>query len=131
MAKLLGLSGSLRTGSFNTSLLRAAKELAPKDSTFEIASIRGIPLYDGDVEDKEGIPAAVSALKDQIAGVDGLLLVTPEYNGSIPGVMKNAIDWLSRPSNDIGRVFGNRAVGITARRQVPPERASRKPRGFR
>jgi chromate reductase len=112
MAKLLGLAGSLRTGSYNKALLRAAAEVAPAGCTLEIASIADIPLYSGDIETKAGIPAAVASLKDAIATADGLLLVTPEYNGSIPGVLKNAIDWLSRPPKDITRVFGDRAVGV-------------------
>lgn len=110
--KILALAGSLRTGSFNAALLRAAAELAPAECEVETGSIRDIPLYDGDVEAKNGIPEAVVRLKDSIASADGLLLVTPEYNGSMPGVLKNAIDWLSRPANDIPRVFGNRAVGV-------------------
>jgi NAD(P)H-dependent FMN reductase len=76
------------------------------------ASIRGIPLYDGDVEAVSGIPEAVRELKERIAGCDGLLLVTPEYNNSVPGVFKNAIDWLSRPAADIPRVFGGRKVAL-------------------
>lgn len=68
-----------------------------------IATIQGIPLYDGDVEARDGIPSTVVALKDQIAATDGLLLVTPEYNNAMPGVFKNAIDWLSRPPADIAR----------------------------
>jgi chromate reductase, NAD(P)H dehydrogenase (quinone) len=111
MALILGLSGSLRRGSFNTMLLRAASEMAPAGTTIEIGSIEGIPLYNGDVEE-QGIPAAVQQLKDRVAAADGLLLVTPEYNGSIPGVMKNAIDWLSRPAADIRRVFRDRPVGV-------------------
>jgi NAD(P)H-dependent FMN reductase len=111
MANVIGISGSLRTGSLNTALLRAATELAPDGLTVETASIRDIPLYDGDVE-KQGIPAAVTALKDRIAGADGLLLVSPEYNNSIPGVLKNAIDWMSRPASDIKRVFAGRPVGV-------------------
>jgi NAD(P)H-dependent FMN reductase len=112
MMKLMGLAGSLRKGSFNAALLRVAVSLMPADSTLSIGTIHGIPLYDGDVEAAEGIPAAVSALKDAIAAADGLLLVTPEYNNSMPGVFKNAIDWLSRPSSDIGRVFGDKPVAL-------------------
>jgi chromate reductase, NAD(P)H dehydrogenase (quinone) len=109
---ILGLSGSLRAGSLNAALLRAAVELAPDDVTIEIGSIRGIPLYDGDVEASEGIPPVVSALKERVVACDALLLVTPEYNNSIPGVFKNAIDWLSRPVADIPRVFGRKPVGV-------------------
>lgn len=109
---LIGLSGSLRTGSLNSALLAAATELAPSGLKVEIATIRGIPLYDGDVEEKEGIPEAVAELKDRIAGARGLLLATPEYNASIPGVLKNAIDWMSRPSKDIPRVFGGKPIGV-------------------
>lgn len=112
MTTLLGISGSLRKGSLNTKLLRAAAELVPAGVTFEIGSIRDIPLYDGDVEVEHGIPAPVAALKERIAAADALLLVTPEYNASIPGVFKNAIDWLSRPSSDIARVFGGRPVAL-------------------
>jgi chromate reductase len=112
MMKIVGISGSLRTGSFNTALLRAASGLMPPDSSLEIATIKGIPLYDGDIEATHGIPEAVTALKEQIAAADGLLLVTPEYNNSMPGVFKNAIDWLSRPSADIPRIFGGRPVAI-------------------
>src|SRR5881394_281124 len=111
MTKVLGISGSLRRGSYNSALLRAAARLMPEDSTLDIASLRGIPLYDGDVE-AQGIPAAVSQLKEAIIAADGVLLVTPEYNNSIPGVFKNAIDWLSRPSADIPRVFGGRPVAM-------------------
>jgi chromate reductase len=112
MTKLIGIAGSLRKGSYNAALLRAAAELAPSDTKVEIASIAGIPLYDGDLESERGIPAPVAALKDKIAAADGLLLVTPEYNNSMPGVLKNAIDWFSRPSDDIERVFGNKPVAI-------------------
>jgi len=112
LTTILGLAGSLRRSSFNAMLLRAASELAPATLTFEIATIRGIPLYDGDVEAAAGIPAPAQALKDRIASVDGLLLVKPEYNNSLPGVFKNAIDWLSRPPADIPRVFGGRAVAL-------------------
>ena len=112
MTTLVGISGSLRSGSLNTMLLRAAATLLPADAQLQIGSIREIPLYDGDLEKNAGIPAAVTQLKDQIAAGDALLLVTPEYNHSIPGVFKNAIDWLSRPSSDISRVFGDRPVAV-------------------
>lgn len=112
MATIAGLCGSLRNGSFNMMLLRAAAELAPAGTSIEIASIRGVPLYDGDVEASQGIPSVVEALKARIVAADGLLIATPEYNNSIPGVLKNAIDWLSRPPADIQRVFGSRPVAI-------------------
>jgi chromate reductase, NAD(P)H dehydrogenase (quinone) len=112
MTTIIGLCGSLRRGSFNRMLLRAAAEAAPSGTSIEEESIREIPLYDGDLEEEQGIPHAVQRLKDRIAEADGLLLVTPEYNHSIPGVFKNAIDWLSRPGDDIPRVFGGRPVAI-------------------
>ena len=112
MAIIVGISGSLRRWSFNTALLRAAVGLAPEGTTIVARSLQGIPLYDGDVEAAEGIPAAVATLKEEIVAADGLLLVTPEYNNGIPGVFKNAIDWLSRPPADIGRVFGGRRVAV-------------------
>ena len=93
-------------------LLRTAVEAVPAGSTIQIESIRDIPLYDGDVEAEQGIPQAVQQLKARIAAADGLLIVTPEYNNSMPGVLKNAIDWLSRPPADIPRVFRGRPVAI-------------------
>src|SRR5205823_6956177 len=102
----------LRKGSYNAALLRAAVELEPAGMTVEIASIREIPLYDGDFEAEHGIVEPARLLKDRIAAADGLLLVTPEYNNGVPGVFKNAIDWLSRPSSDIARVFRNRPVAL-------------------
>lgn len=112
MAILLGISGSLRKGSYNTALLRAAAGLVPEGSTLEIASLHGIPLYDADDETRDGIPPAVDLLKNRIAGCDGLLLATPEYNNGVPGVFKNAIDWVSRPPADIPRIFGGRPVAV-------------------
>jgi chromate reductase, NAD(P)H dehydrogenase (quinone) len=112
VTNLIGLSGSLRRGSLNAALLRAAAEMMPPGAAMTIGTIRGIPLYDGDVEAAEGIPEPVRSLKEAIAAGDGLLLVTPEYNNSISGVFKNAIDWLSRPPADIKRVFGGKPVAL-------------------
>jgi chromate reductase len=112
VTKILGISGSLRSGSFNTMLLKTAAQLVPEGTHLEIGSIRGIPLYDGDLESSSGVPEAVQKLKAQIMDCEGLLLVTPEYNNGIPGVFKNAIDWLSRPASDIPKVFGNRPVAV-------------------
>jgi len=109
---IIGVSGSLRRGSFNSSLLRAAAELMPSGVELRIGSIAGIPLYNGDTETSEGIPASVAELKSAIVAANGLLLATPEYNNSIPGVMKNAIDWLSRPPSDVKTVFGGKPVAI-------------------
>jgi len=108
---LVALAGSLRQGSFNQMLLKAALEVAPKDVTIDVASIKGIPVYDGDIE-SAGIPEAVKTLKDKIAAADGLLLVTPEYNHSMPGSLKNAIDWCSRPPADAPRVFRGKPVAL-------------------
>jgi len=112
MIRIVGFSGSLRRASLNSALLRAAASLMPADGSLQIESIAGIPLYNGDDESTTGVPASVQHLKDAIAGADGLLLVTPEYNNSIPGVTKNAIDWLSRPPTDVPRVFRGRPVAI-------------------
>lgn len=112
MTKLLGISGSLRKASFNTGLLNAAKSVAPEGIGFETATLHGIPLYDGDVEVASGVPATVTALKEKIIEADGVILFTPEYNNSIPGVFKNAIDWLSRPPADISKVFGGRPFAL-------------------
>lgn len=109
---IIALSGSLRTGSYNTALARALAELAPAGCEVEVATPRGIPLYDGDAEAADGIPEAVAELKERVAASEGLVLVTPEYNQGVPGVMKNAIDWLSRPPSDVGRIFRGRPVAL-------------------
>lgn len=113
MTRIIGISGSLRRDSFNTYLLRAAERLVPADTELSIESIADFPLYNFDDEAAHGIAAPVEALKDAIASADGLIISTPEYNNSMPGVLKNAIDWLSRPGEDIPRVFGELPVAIT------------------
>jgi len=112
MTKILGISGSLRRGSFNSALLRASLPLLDAGVELEIALLHGIPLYDGDVEAAEGLPQPARDLKARVTACDGLLLATPEYNNGIPGVFKNAVDWLSRPASDIPQVFGNRPVAV-------------------
>jgi len=112
MVRILGISGSLRARSFNTALMRAAQQVAGDDVRFDTATLHGIPLYDGDVEQREGLPPAVVALKERVVASDGVLLCTPEYNNGIPGVFKNGIDWLSRPADDIPRVFGDRPFAV-------------------
>ena len=96
--KVLGVSGSLRKGSWNTSVLRAAQGLAPAGMAIEIGVIADIPLYNEDVR-AAGLPASVERFRNEIAAADAVLFVSPEYNFSVPGVLKNAIDWASRPPN--------------------------------
>jgi NAD(P)H-dependent FMN reductase len=93
-------------------LLNAVAVATPSGTTIEIASIRDIPLYDGDLDPASAALAPVRDLKERIASADGLLLATPEYNHSIPGVLKNVIDWVSRPATDIGRIFGGKPAAI-------------------
>jgi len=114
VTRILGISGSLRAGSFNTALLRAAQQVSGDGVEVGAATLHGIPLYDGDAEARDGEPAAVAALKRQVIASDGVLLFTPEYNNGIPGVFKNAIDWLSRtsPAGDIATVFGDRPFAL-------------------
>ncbi|WP_275784404.1 NADPH-dependent FMN reductase [Pararhizobium gei] len=111
MTTLIGISGSLRKASFNTALLQAAIPLAPVNVTFVAGTIEGIPLYNADIE-REGVPEPVQRLKDQIASADGVLLFTPEYNNSLPGVFKNAIDWVSSSMTGAPNVFAGRAFAI-------------------
>jgi NAD(P)H-dependent FMN reductase len=110
--QIIGISGSLRRSSFNTNLLRAAQGALPDDVELAIASIAEIPLYNADDEAAAGVPAVVAELKNRIADADALLISTPEYNNSMPGVLKNAIDWLSRPASDAPRVFGDLPVAL-------------------
>jgi chromate reductase len=96
---IIAILGSLRKASFNRMLLSAAIELAPPEMSIEIADISQLPLYNQDVEDA-GAPEPVRKLKEQIRGADAVLFITPEYNYSMPGLMKNAIDWASRPPKE-------------------------------
>jgi NAD(P)H-dependent FMN reductase len=112
MNQTIGISGSLRAGSYNSALLRAAAELSPSGNSVEIASIREFPLYDGDLESERGIPVPVLALQQRIAEADALLLVSPEYNGGVPGVLKNAIDWLSRGDAAIQNTSAGKPVAL-------------------
>jgi chromate reductase len=105
---VLAFSGSLRKGSHNAAVLRAAVELAPAGLALETFDLHGIPLYDGDVE-AQGLPDAVTRFRDRIKAADALLIVTPEYNYSMPGVLKNAIDWASRPPE---QPFAGKPVAI-------------------
>ena len=95
--KILGISGSLRRGSYNTSLLRAAAELVGDDVELELwEGLKDVPPYDQD-DDTDEAPAAVAELRSAVAGADAVLIATPEYNASVPGQLKNALDWVSRP----------------------------------
>ncbi len=105
---VLGISGSLRAGSYNTLALKAAQKLAPAGISVSVASIADIPMYNDDVR-AAGEPAAVTALKDQVRAADAVLIVSPEYNFSIPGVLKNALDWMSRPPEP---PFAGKAVAL-------------------
>lgn len=107
--RILGLAGSLRQGSLSRALLRAAAEMTPPGVSIEIFDLIEVPLYNGDVE-AQGDPAAVAALKQAIASADGVLFATPEYNHGVPAVMKNAVDWASRPPR--GAPLGGKPVGI-------------------
>ena len=108
--RILGFAGSLRQGSYNRALLRAASELAPEDMLIEIFDLLQIPLYNADVEAR-GDPEPVAAFKQAIRQADAVLMVTPEYNHGVPGVMKNAVDWASRPPRSA--VLSAKPVAIT------------------
>ena len=101
---IAGISGSLRRGSFNTALLRAAHNVLPEDTKLEIVDYSDVPLFNADVEAASGFPESVQQLRRQLALADAFLIATPEYNYSIPGVLKNAIDWASRgPDSPLNR----------------------------
>lgn len=109
MFKIIAFAGSLRKGSFNKALLRAAVELAPADMDINIFDLEGIPLFNADLE-KEGDPERVTQFKEQIRKADGVLIASPEYNHGMTGITKNAVDWASRPGNDAP--LNGKAVGI-------------------
>lgn len=106
--KILGIAGSLRKGSYNKMLLQAAAKLAPLDAEMIIFDIKDVPLYNEDIE--KPLPKPVLELKRRIISADAILFVTPEYNYSIPGVLKNVIDWGSRPYGDDS--WNNKPVAI-------------------
>jgi chromate reductase len=106
--RVLAIAGSLRRGSYNRGLVRAARELAPQSLEIESFDLAPIPPYDGDVE-KAGFPPSVQELRERIRGADAVLIATPEYNYSVPGVLKNAIDWASRPPD---QPFRDKPVAI-------------------
>ncbi len=106
--KFAGIVGSLRKGSYNGALMRAAIELAPAGTEIELLDWRAVPIYDDDVY-QQGFPAVVAGLRAAIAAADGVVIATPEYNYSVPGPLKNLLDWISRPPN---QPFANKPVMI-------------------
>jgi NAD(P)H-dependent FMN reductase len=113
--RILTLGGSLRTDSRNRALLDEAAALAPADTELDLSRldvIGALPLFNQDVLDRGGFPPGVTELKDALRAADGLLIATPEYNWGIPGYLKNAIDWASRPASDIPAVFGDLPVAL-------------------
>jgi chromate reductase, NAD(P)H dehydrogenase (quinone) len=113
--RILALGGSLRARSWNRALLDEAAALAPSKTELDlsqVAVIGSLPLFNQDVEQRDGVPSAVAQLKDALRAADGLLIATPEYNWGIPGFLKNAIDWASRPPSDIPHVFGDLPVAL-------------------
>jgi chromate reductase len=113
--RILALGGSLRAASFNRALLREAAALAPAGTELDLGRaglVGALPLFDQDIVDRDGPPPEVAQLKDALGAADGLLIATPEYNWGIPGFLKNAIDWASRPAGDIPQVFGDLPVAL-------------------
>ena len=106
--KILGFVGSLRKGSYNKALMRAAVELKPEDATIEVFDLEGIPPFNQDLERRP--PHVVKKFKAKIRKADALLIASPEYNYSVPGVLKNAIDWASRPYGD--NTFEGKPVAV-------------------
>jgi NAD(P)H-dependent FMN reductase len=113
--RILGLGGSLRKASRNRALLDEAAALAPAGTELDLSQlgvVGSLPLFNQDILERDGFPAGVAELKDALREADGLLIATPEYNWGIPGFLKNAIDWASRPASDIAHVFGDLPVAL-------------------
>jgi NAD(P)H-dependent FMN reductase len=113
--QILALGGSLREASRNRVLLQESAALVPPGTTLDLSLvdvIGSLPLFNQDVLDRDGPPSGVTELKDALRAADGLLLATPEYNWGIPGFLKNAIDWASRPAKDIPQIFGDLPVAL-------------------
>lgn len=108
--RVVGIAGSLRQGSYNRMLLRAAVELAPADMNIEPFDLADVPLYNGDLDTDDDRPPRVRTLKQAVTEADGVLIASPEYNHSVPGVLQNAIDWVSRPG--MKSPLRNRPVAI-------------------
>jgi chromate reductase len=106
---IVAISGSLRAASYNTRLLHVLKDMASASMDIEVVRLKGIPVYDGDDEDANGVPQIVQDLAEQVRRAHGVLIATPEYNFSIPGGLKNATDWISRVAN---QPFKDKRVGI-------------------
>ncbi len=112
MTEIIGIGGSLRSESHNRKLLETVADMAPEGTTVEVVPIDQIPIFNLDVLESDGHPPAVAALRESLMGAGGLLIVTPEYNHGIPGFLKNAIDWCTRPAGEIPKVFGDLPVGL-------------------
>ena len=113
--QILALGGSLREASFNRALLHEAAALVPAgvDLDLGLLDVPGaLPLFNQDIVDRDGFPPAAVRLREALRAADGLLVATPEYNWGIPGFLKNAIDWMSRPASDIPQVFGDLPVAL-------------------
>jgi chromate reductase, NAD(P)H dehydrogenase (quinone) len=113
--RIVALGGSLRGASRNRALLGEAASFAPRGTDIDLSALElvgSLPLYNQDILDREGFPSAAVDLKDALRAADGLLIATPEYNWGIPGFLKNAIDWASRPSSEIPDVFGDLPVAL-------------------
>jgi NAD(P)H-dependent FMN reductase len=113
--RILAFGGSLREASRNRALLDEAKALTSADTELDLSALNvigSLPLFNQDVVERDGLPPAAVELKDSLRAADGLLIATPEYNWGIPGFLKNAIDWASRPASDVSGVFGDLPVAL-------------------